>query len=104
VLLIKVDTIYCIYLLTYPQKGKYMRFDFDAYEKVFPTAPPAPVQDTAVPPAPVQDTAVPPENDIKATDDKPGDDKATPEPEEAPPANKQIVTTEELPGNAGEGA
>ena len=71
-----------------------MRFDFDAYEKVFPTAPQAPEQDTAVPP----------ENDAKATDDKPGDDKATPEPEEAPPANEQIVTTEELPGNAGEGA
>lgn len=71
-----------------------MRFDFAAYEKVFHTAPPAPVQDTAVPP----------ENDAKATDDKPGDDKATPEPEEAPPTNKQIVTTEELPGNAGEGA
>lgn len=71
-----------------------MRFDFDAYEKVFPTAPPAPVQDTAVPP----------ENDAKATDDKPGDDKATPEPEEAPAANKQIVTTEELPGDTGEGA
>lgn len=71
-----------------------MRFDFAAYEKVFPTAPAQ---------APEQDTAVPPEN-VKATDDKPGDDKATPEPEEAPPANKQIVTTEELPGDTGEGA
>lgn len=70
-----------------------MRFDFDAYEKVFPTAPQAPEQDTAVPA----------ETD-QATDDKPGDDKATPEPEEAPPAKEQIVTTEELPGDTGEGA
>lgn len=70
-----------------------MRFDFDAYEKVFPTAPQAPIQDTAVP-----------AENVQATDNKPGDDKATPEPEEAPPANEQIVTTEELPGNAGEGA
>ena len=69
-----------------------MRFDFDAYEKVFPTAPPAPVQDTAVPP----------ENDAKATDDKPGDDKATPEPEQA--NNEPIVTIDDMPGNAGEGA
>ena len=69
-----------------------MRFDFDAYEKVFPSAPQAPVQDTAVPP----------ENDAKATDDKPGDDKATPEPE--PATNEPIVTIEDMPGNTGEGA
>lgn len=69
-----------------------MRFDFDAYEKVFPTAPQVPVQDTAVP-----------EETPKATDDKPGDDKATPEPETAPPA-EPIVTTDDLPGDTGEGA
>lgn len=69
-----------------------MRFDFDAYEKVFPTAPQAPEQDTAVPA----------ENELKATDDKPGDDKATPEPE--PATNEPIVTIEDMPGNTGEGA
>lgn len=68
-----------------------MRFDFDAYEKVFPSAPQAQVQDTAVP-----------EENVKATDDKPGDDKATPEPE--PATNEPIVTIEDMPGNTGEGA
>ena len=69
-----------------------MRFDFVAYEKVFPTAPAQ---------APEQDTAVPPEN-VKATDDKPGDDKATPEPEPAP--KEPIVTVDDMPGDPGEGA
>ena len=68
-----------------------MRFDFDAYEKVFPTAPQAPEQDTAVP-----------AETPKATDDKPGDDKATPEPEQA--NNEPIVTVEDMPGDTGEGA
>ena len=68
-----------------------MRFDFDAYEKVFPTAPQAPLQDTAVP-----------AENVKATDDKPGDDKATPDPEPATP--EPIVTVDEMPGDTGEGA
>lgn len=74
-----------------------MRFDFDAYEKVFPEQPEAPVVDSAV------DTFKPTESE-KAKDNKPGDEqmKATPTTDEAP-ANDQIVTTEEVPGDIPKG-
>lgn len=75
-----------------------MRFDFDAYEKVFPEQPEAPAVESAV------DTFKPTESE-KATDGKPGEEqmKATPTAEEAP-ANDQIVTTEEVPGDIPKGA
>lgn len=74
-----------------------MRFDFDAYEKVFPETPEAPVVESAV------DTFKPTESE-KATDGKPGDEqmKATPEPEPKP-ADKQVVTVEEVPGEMPKG-
>lgn len=74
-----------------------MRFDFDAYEKVFPVTPEAPVVDSAV------DTFKPTESE-KATDGKPGDEqmKATPKQDEVP-TNDQIVTTEEVPGDIPKG-
>lgn len=70
-----------------------MRFDFDAYEKVFPEQPEAPAVESAV------DTFKPTESE-KATDGKPGDEqmKATPDTTDKAPANDQIVTTENVPG------
>lgn len=74
-----------------------MRFDFDAYEKVFPETPEAPAVESAV------DTFKPTESE-KATDNKPGDEqmKATPSKDEVP-ANDQIVTTEDVPGEMPKG-
>lgn len=74
-----------------------MRFDFDAYEKVFPEQPEAPVVDSAV------DTFKPTESE-KAMDSKPGDEqmRATPSKDEVS-ANDQIVTTEEVPGEMPKG-
>lgn len=74
-----------------------MRFDFDAYEKVFPETPEAPAVESAV------DTFKPTESE-KATDSKPGEElmKATPTKDEVP-ASDQIVTTEEVPGEMPKG-
>lgn len=74
-----------------------MRFNFDAYEKVFPEQSEAPGIESAV------DTFKPTESE-KATDDKPGDElmKATPKQDEVP-ASDQIVTTEEVPGDEPKG-
>ena len=73
-----------------------MRFDFDAYEKVFPETPEAPAVESAV------DTFKPTESE-KATDGKPGDEqmKATPAPEV--PKDDQVVTVEEVPGETPKG-
>ena len=74
-----------------------MRFDFDAYEKVFPEQTEAPAIDSAV------DTFKPTESE-KAMDSKPGDEqmKATPTADK-PKADEQIVTTEEVPGDIPKG-
>ena len=45
-----------------------MRFNFDAYEKVYPETAPAVSVESAV------DTFKPTESEAKATEDKPGDD------------------------------
>ena len=57
-----------------------MRFNFDAYEKVFPKEDPKPVIESAV------DTFKPTEAETKATDNKPGDDvmASVPDPEDEP--------------------
>ena len=67
-----------------------MRFNFDAYEKVFPEKAPEMPVESAV------DTFKPTESE-KATDNKPGDEvmKAVEAPEAKP---EQIVTTESLSG------
>ena len=94
---LKVDTIYGIYLIYFLQKGKTMRFDFEAYQKVYPDTPAEPVQvESAV------DTFKPTESE-KVTDNKPGEElKAT-----APEAPKQdeantTVTIDDL-GQSPEG-
>ena len=72
-----------------------MRFDFDAYSKVFPEAQTSAVIESAV------DTFHP--TSEKAKDEKPGDEmKATPEPEPEP-VSDQIVTPEPLPANEPKG-
>ena len=75
-----------------------MRFDFNAYEKVFPEAP-----DVSEPIDSAVDTFRPTESE-KAMDNKPGDDvmSAPPKPAEAP-KSEQIVTPEEVPGEMPKG-
>lgn len=72
-----------------------MRFNFDAYEKVFPETTQAVQVDSAI------DTFKPTEESLQAKDQTPGDMSADPTPE--PKAPEQIVTTEELPGEMPEG-
>lgn len=73
-----------------------MRFDFDAYEKVFPEETEAPAVESAV------DTFKPTESE-KPTDSKAGEEmlKATPTADDKTEA--QIVTTEEVPGDIPKG-
>lgn len=74
-----------------------MRFDFDAYEKVFPEEhTEAPVVESAV------DTFKPTESE-KPTDSKAGEEmlKATPTADDKP--TDQIVTTEEVPAEVPKG-
>lgn len=75
-----------------------MRFDFNAYEKVFPEAPEAPsAVDSAV------DSFKPTESE-KAKDNKPGEDVLSAEPKTAEnPKPEQIVTPEEVPGEMPKG-
>lgn len=73
-----------------------MRFNYDAYEKVFPETTQTVQVDSAI------DTFKPTEESLKATDNKPGELSADPSPEETK-APEQIVTTEELPGETPEG-
>lgn len=73
-----------------------MRFDFDAYEKVFPEEPEAPAVESAV------DTFKPTESE-KPTDSKAGEEmlKATPTADVKTEA--QIVTPEEVPADVPKG-
>lgn len=52
-----------------------MRFDFDAYEKVYPPKPETQPIESAV------DTFKPTEEEIKAKDNQPGEEVTAPEPE-----------------------
>lgn len=92
-IIIKVDTKYGICLLTFTEREKFMNFNYDAYEKVFPEAPATEVADSAV------DTFRPTESE-KAMNNKPGENVVVAV--DPVPATPQTVTPEEIPEN-GEG-
>lgn len=58
-----------------------MRFNFEAYEKVYPKEEPKPVIESAV------DTFKPTEAESKATEDMPGDDVMASVPKDEPEAD-----------------
>lgn len=79
-----------------------MRFNFDAYEKVYPETAPAVSVESAV------DTFKPTESEAKATEDKPGDDvlASIPIPGEGvkpsdEPKTTPIVSTDTDPSEGG---
>lgn len=74
-----------------------MRFDFEAYQKVYPDTPAEPVQvESAV------DTFKPTESE-KVTDNKPGEELKATAPETKPEEQKPTVTVDDL-GQSPEGA
>lgn len=71
-----------------------MRFNAEAYEKVFPKEEPKAVIESAV------DTFKPTEDEVKATEDKPGDDVMASVPLDEP-ETKPIVSTDTDPSEGG---
>ena len=72
-----------------------MRFNFDAYEKVYPETAPAVSVESAV------DTFKPTESEAKATEDKPGDDVMASVPGQDEPETKPVVSTDTDPSEGG---
>lgn len=72
-----------------------MRFNFDAYEKVYPETAPAVSVESAV------DTFKPTESEAKATEEKPGDDVMASVPVQDEPETKPVVSTDTDPSEGG---
>lgn len=67
-----------------------MRFNFDAYEKVYPETAPAVSVESAV------DTFKPTESEAKATEEKPGDDVLASVPKQDEPETTPVETAPEV--------
>ena len=72
-----------------------MRFNFDAYEKVYPETAPAVSVESAV------DTFKPTESEAKATEEKPGDDVMASVPKQDEPETTPVVSTDVDPSEGG---
>lgn len=72
-----------------------MRFNFDAYAKVYPETTPAVSVESAV------DTFKPTESEAKATEEKPGDDVMASVPKQDEPETKPVVSTDIDPSEGG---
>ena len=72
-----------------------MRFNFEAYEKVYPETAPAVSVESAV------DTFKPTESEAKATEDKPGDDVMASVPVKDEPETTPVVSTDIDPSEGG---
>ena len=72
-----------------------MRFNFDAYEKVYPETAPAVSVESAV------DTFKPTESEAKATEEKPGDDVMASVPNQDEPETTPVISTDIDPSEGG---